>query len=125
MFSKDGTIGIAVVVDSDFPPCIISSGIVRICIKEGFNPFYLAFVLNSVITQFQVARKKTGSVIEHLRFSMLKEIKIPKLSQEQQEEIAILIKEYFELRKEVRQLIQKAIIEVEKVIENALKSNKE
>ena len=125
LFSKDGTIGTAVVVDSDFPRCIISSGIVRICIKEEFNPFYLAFVLNSTITQFQVAREKTGSVIEHLRFSMLREIKVPKLSQQQQEEIATLIKEHFNLRKEARHLIQKAIREVEGAIENASRSNRE
>ncbi len=124
LFSKDGTIGTAIVVDPDFPPSIISGGVVRIRIKKDFDPYYLAFVLNSILLELQVTREKTGTVIEHLRFSKLKEIKVPKLPLSQQQEIANLVREYFELRKEARQLIQKAIKEVEEAIENASSSNR-
>ena len=125
LFSKDGTIGTATVVDSDFPPFIISGGVVRIIIKKDFDPYYLAFILNSILSKLQVTREKTGTVIEHLRFSKLKEIKVPKLPPSQQQEIANLVKEYFKLRKEARQLIQRAIREVEEAIENASRSNGE
>jgi len=125
LFSKDGTIGTAIVVDSDFPPSIISGGVVRIKIKKDFDPYYLAFVLNSILSELQVTREKTGTVIEHLRFSKLKEIKVPKLPLSQQQEIANLVRECFKLRKEARQLIQKAIREVEEAIENASRSNRE
>jgi len=125
LFSKDGTIGTATVVDSDFPPFIISGGVVRIIIKKDFDPYYLAFILNSILSKLQVTREKTGTVIEHLRFSKLKEIKVPKLPLSQQQEIANLVKEYFKLRKEARQLIQRAIREVEEAIENASRSNGE
>ena len=125
LFSKDGTIGTATVVDSGFPPFIISGGVVRIIIKKDFDPYYLAFALNSILSKLQVTREKTGTVIEHLRFSKLKEIKVPKLPLSQQQEIANLVKEYFKLRKEARQLIQRAIREVEEAIENASRSNGE
>ena len=119
LFSKDGTIGTAMVVDLHFPPSVISGGIVRIRIKKGFDPYYLAFILNSIVVELQVMKEKTGTVIEHLRFSKLKETKVPKLPQSQQQEISNLIKEYFKLRKEARQLVQKAIRKVEEAIENA------
>jgi restriction endonuclease S subunit len=125
LFSKDGTIGTAVVVDSDFPPSIISGGIVRIYIKKDFDPYYLAFVLNSIITELQIMKEKTGSVIEHLRFSKLKEIRVPKFPQTQQQEIAELVKDYLKLRKESRQLVQRAIREVEEAIENAPRTDGE
>ena len=125
LFSKDGTIGTATVVDSDFPPSIISGGVVRIRIKKDFDPYYLAFVLNSILLELQVTREKTGTVIEHLRFSKLKEIRVPKLPLSQQQYVANPVREYFKLRKEARQLVQRAIREVEEAIENASSSNGE
>ena len=121
LFSKDGTIGTATVVDSDFPPSIISGGVVRIRIKKDFDPYYLAFVLNSILLELQVTREKTGTVIEHLRFSKLKEIRVPKLPLSQQQYVANPVREYFKLRKEARQLVQRAIREVEEAIEKCLK----
>jgi len=122
LFSKDGSVGMAVVVDEDFPPSIVSGGIIRIQIKRVFDPYYISFMLNSFLVELQVNRERTGTVIDHLRFSKVKEIKIPKLLRNDQQEISNLVREAFKLRKESRQLIRQAIEETEETIEHSLKT---
>ncbi len=50
---------------------------------------------------------------------------VPIIPKDKQEEIVSLVKDYFKLRKESRQLVQRAIREVEEAIENVSRTNRE
>lgn len=112
LYTKDGTIGIALVVDKDFPVSINSMGVVRLQSK-GIDPYYIALVLNSIACRSQSDREAIGAVIKHYNFTKLKNLLVPIASRQKQENIAELVKQSFSLRKEAKQLLDEATKRVE------------
>lgn len=82
-------------------------------------PEFLFLLLRSPLVKRQLERLTTGAIMSAVPKKVFGDLFIPDIPKESQQEIATLIKEYFELRKEARQLIQKAIRKVEEAIENA------
>jgi len=112
LYTKDATIGVALVADKDFPLVIPSMGVVRLQSK-GIDPYYIALVLNSIACRSQSDREVIGAVIKHYNFKKLKNLLVPIIPKQKQENIAELVKQSFALRKEAKQLLDEATKKIE------------
>lgn len=117
IYTKDATVGIAFPVGDDFNDAIISGGIIRIKPHRDLDPYYLALVLNSVLCRSQAERHSIGAVIKHYTYSKIKDLLIPILSEQTQKQISDLIRQSFLLRKESKEILEKAEREIEEFIE--------
>jgi len=117
IYTKDATVGIAFPVGDDFNDAIISGGIIRIKPYKDLDPYYLALVLNSVLCRSQAERHSIGAVIKHYTYSKIKDLLIPIVPNEIQKQISDLVKQSFTLRKESKELLEKAKKEIEEFIE--------
>jgi restriction endonuclease S subunit len=117
IYSKDGTVGRAFVIEKDNSEFIVSGGILILILRDVDN-YYLALVLNSEIVRSQAARKSIGAIIQHLSIDEVKKLQIPILPQSLQQKISSLIQQSFQLRKESKELIDRAKKEVEEMVEN-------
>ena len=116
LYTKDATIGVALVADKDFPSSIPSMGVVRLQSK-GIDPYYIALALNSIACRSQSNREVIGAVIKHYNFTKLKNLLVPIVPKQKQENIAELVKQSFSLRKEAKQLLDEATKRVKEIIE--------
>ena len=87
------------------------------------HPEFLFLLFRNPLFKRQLERLTTGAIMSAVPKTIFGSLLIPDIPKDEQQEIANLIKEYFKLRKEARQLIQKAIREVEEAIENVSSSN--
>lgn len=117
LLSKDGTIGIAYKVEEDLN--IITSGaIIHLILKDSeLDIDYLTLVLNSDIVKMQAERSSGGSIIKHWRSEDIKNVKVPVLPSQIQNEISSKVKKSFLMRKESERLINLASKSIEIAIE--------
>ncbi|MBL7058225.1 restriction endonuclease subunit S [Patescibacteria group bacterium] len=109
LLTKDGTPGIALVVDQELN-VIISGGIVRLIIKDtSYDPSYIALVINSRFGQKQIRSLAGGSNIKHLKIMDIGKIKIPLLPKDLVKQISSLAKESLNLKKKGTELKIEAI----------------
>jgi len=87
-------------------------GVVRLRSKE-IDPYYIALVLNSIACRSQSDREVIGAVIKHYNFTKLKNLLVPIVPKQKQENIAELVKQSFSLRKEAKQLLDEATEKIE------------
>lgn len=116
LFTKDGTIGISFALNEDVD-AIVSGAFLRLKPKIKINNNYLALVLNSFYCKAQIERMSGGAVIAHLKPESAMQVKIPMLSGQKQEELANKVLEALRLRKEAKELLEKAKRVVEIFIE--------
>ncbi len=116
LLTKDATPGIAYVLKENIQG-IISSGILRLKLKNKIEGEYLALCLNSIIGQTQAERDSGGSVIAHWKPEQIKNILIPILPQKIQQKIADLVQKSHEARKKAKELLEEAKRKVETIIE--------
>jgi restriction endonuclease S subunit len=117
LLTKDATPGIAYVVKEQIEG-IISSGILRLQINDSeINKEYLALCINSIIGKMQIERDCGGSVILHWKPEQVKRLQIPLLPLSTQQEIASLVQQSHEVRKEAKELLEVAKKAVEITIE--------
>lgn len=117
LFSKDGTVGIAYKVEND-TNVITSSAILHLTIKSPLVlPDYLTLVLNASVVQFQAERDSGGSILEHWKVSEIEELLIPIVDLNIQTQIAQKVQESFKLRKQSKDLLEKAVKAVDLAIE--------
>ena len=121
LLSKDGSIGIAYVVENDLE-CVLSGAILRLKIKDknSIKPQYLSLVLNSIITQLQAQRDCGGSIISHWRIEEIQNLVIPLLDSTIQEKIEVKVMQSFKLRRESKALLEQAKQKVESAIESGI-----
>ena len=118
LLSKDATPGIAYYLRDAPGKMIPAGGILRLKSKtDKIGNEYLTLVLNSVLTQEQVARDVGGSVILHWRPDQVTGTIIPVLHQEKQAEIEQKVLESFNGRKQAKDLLEHAKRAVEIAIE--------
>ncbi|WP_207660353.1 restriction endonuclease subunit S [Enterocloster bolteae] len=117
LLSKDGSVGIAYKVEKDLD--IVTSGaILHLEFKtDQFLPDYLTLVLNSLIVKMQAERDAGGSIIQHWKPSEIKKVVIPWLPIDKQEQISYKIQGSFSLRRESKELLERAKQAVEMAIE--------
>jgi len=116
LFTKDGTIGISFALNED-TEVIVSGAFLRLKPKIKINNDYLALVLNSYYCKKQIERMSGGAVISHLKPVSAMKIKIPILSDQKQEEIALMVSEALKIRKDAKYLLEKAKHSIEIFIE--------
>lgn len=119
LITKDGTIGIAHVVDNELDG-IISSGIFKLTLKDNSVPVeYLALVINSPFCRMQAERDCSGALILHWKPEDIKKLKIPILDSKLMEELADMVIRSKEARKKSQELLNTAKQRVEQLIEEA------
>ncbi|MFA5196852.1 MAG: restriction endonuclease subunit S [Patescibacteria group bacterium] len=116
LLTKDATPGIAYVLKEEVDG-IISGGILRLKLKEKIEPEYLALCINSIIGKMQATRDAGGSIINHWRPEQVKNILIPILPKQIQENIADLVRKSHESRKKSKELLEEAKRKIEELIE--------
>ena len=120
LLTRKGTFGVSTVADKESENYFISSEIFRIVTKEGINPHYLSMWLNSKPQQIIFDRIKTGGIMGHLSQEVLLQIKIPLPPLAVQNKIAEEVKRRMrkaeQLQKEAKEELEKAKLEVEKII---------
>ncbi len=118
LFSKDGSPGIAYYLKERPQKIVVSGGILRLKSKtDKVSNEYLTLVLNSITTQEQIRRDVGGSVILHWRPEQVKGTSIPILPEAKQLGIQRKMTEFFNLRKQSKQLLENAKRAVEMAIE--------
>ncbi len=116
LLTKDATPGIAYVL-KECVEGIISSGILRLSLKENIEPEYLALFINTIIGKMQVDQDSGGSIIEHWKPDQIKKLQIPILPDSIQQQIASLVQQSHEARKKAKELLEEAKQKVENLIE--------
>lgn len=116
LFTKDGTIGLSFALHEDVN-VIVSGAFLRLKPKIKINSDYLALALNSSYCKAQIERMSGGAIIAHLKPDSAMKIKIPMLSDGKQEDIAIKVSDALRLRKEAKDLLEKAKRAVEIFVE--------
>lgn len=118
LFSKDGSVGTAYMLreDADF---ITSGAILHLTVKDKNKiiPEYLTLALNSKLVQMQAERDAGGSIILHWRVSEIEKVVVPIIDFDKQREIADLVEESFQLKKQSEHLLEVAKKAVEMAIE--------
>lgn len=117
LLTKDATPGIAYVLRENIQG-IVSGGTVRLQLRnKEIDAEYLALCLNSIIGQMQAERDAGGSVIAHWKPEQIKNVLIPILPKEIQQEISDLVIQSHEARKKSKELLEEAKRKVEEMIE--------
>ncbi|RKZ33291.1 hypothetical protein DRQ33_04485 [bacterium] len=115
LFTKDATPGIAFYLSEKIKG-IVSSGILRLKLKENVEPNYLSILLNSIAIEMQIKREGGGSIINHLRPKSAMNLIIPILDKKIQQEISDKVRESHSARKEAKKLLEEAKHKVEEMI---------
>lgn len=122
--SLTGTFDKIALVPEELNGQLATTGCFIIRAKNDY-PEFLFLLFRSPLFKRQLEQQTTGAIMSAVPKTVFGNLLIPDIPKDQQEEIANLVREYFKLRKEARQLVQIAIKEVEEVIENASRSNGE
>lgn len=122
LFSKDGSVGIAHLLQKDMD-MVTSGAILHLTVmdKNRITPEYLTLALNSNLVQLQAERDAGGSIILHWRVSEIEEVVIPIIDYSKQLEISKLVKDSFSLRIYSDTLLDAAKYAVEIAIEQGEK----
>jgi len=119
LFSKDGSVGFCMVVKEN-KDSVISGGILRLKVKKGVNNFYIKTILSSSFFKILTERESIGSIIKHLTPEVFLSLKIPLPPFSVQNKIAEEIKRRMQkaesLQKEAKEELEKAKLEVERII---------
>jgi type I restriction enzyme M protein len=119
LLTRKGTFGISAVIEKD-TDYIISSEIMRLRLCGEVNPYYFSIVNNTSILQQQYKQKAVGAIMGSLSQEVLKTVKIPIPPLSIQEiivdEVNTRRKKAKELKKEARELLEKAKTKTEKLI---------
>ncbi len=118
LLTKDASPGVATLVEENID-CIVSSGVLRLLLTEKINPYYLEFVINSQFVKKQIERYCAGSVIIHWKPSQIENTEIPRLAEDQENEIADFVQQSHQLRRESKRLLEVAKTAVEIAIEES------
>ncbi|MEK7172778.1 MAG: hypothetical protein AAB740_02270, partial [Patescibacteria group bacterium] len=116
LLTKDATPGIAYVLKEKVEG-IISSGTLRLKLKQEIEAEYLALFINSILGQMQAERDAGGSIISHWKPEQVKNLIVPILSQQTQQKIAELVKKSHQARQKAQTLLAQAKQKVENLIE--------
>ena len=119
LYSKDGTIGICLEVDTS-RDYVISGGILRLKLTQEVNKSFLRFLLASSIMNILVNRQSIGAIIKHLNIDNFLNLKIPLPEIETQERIASEINKRRERVKALQQEAKEILESAKKQAENMI-----
>jgi len=116
--SLTGTFDKIALVPGELDKQLATTGCFIIRVKDDY-PEFLFLLFRSPLFKRQSEQQTTGAIMSAIPKSVFGNLLIPKIPKDKQKDIAKLVREYFDLRKEARELIKRAIMEVEEEIENA------
>ncbi len=122
LISRSGSLAIAGVVEPEWAHSVISSHLIRIRLKQIFDPYYVALFLSSVPGRIQIEQQSNGGVQPEINHPSLKSILLPMLDIGFQNEIHLNIKEFHAARKQAISLLDQAKCAVEIAIEETEKA---
>jgi type I restriction enzyme M protein len=93
VMTRAGNAGIAANVPPDLKGAVASGFLINVRLKKDINPYYIVSFLNSEYGQMQLERIASGSILQSIRSSDLKKIKIILPPKEIQESIGNKLKE--------------------------------
>ncbi|MBU4057044.1 restriction endonuclease subunit S, partial [Patescibacteria group bacterium] len=104
LITRSGTVGIPVLVTSEFDNLLISADFLKLVLNEKLgnliiNPYFIYIFLSSKLGASQAQRKLIGALQKHINTEGLSSIKIPIPSQSFQQKIEKMVKETQEKRK--------------------------
>ncbi|MDR3338511.1 MAG: N-6 DNA methylase [Candidatus Symbiothrix sp.] len=76
VMTRAGNSGIAANIPPDLKSAVASGFLINIKVKKEINPYYIVAFLNSEYGQMQLERISSGSILQSIRSSDLKKIKI-------------------------------------------------
>jgi restriction endonuclease S subunit len=117
LISMSGTIGNSCRIPKGIK-AVINQRIMRITPKN-FNNEVLPMIINSPIGEYQLNRIGTGGVQTNISSTDIKQILIPKIKEDVQEQVASMIKQSFLLKNESEHLLEVA----KKAVEIAIEEN--
>ena len=123
LFSKDGTIGLCKVLEYNFDG-IISSGILRIKVKENINNYFLSYLLKNKYMTSLFENLSIGQIIKHLNIENILNLKIPIPPLQIQKEIAEEVKKRLEKAKKLKQEANENLEKAKKEVEDVLLQTK-
>lgn len=119
LISMSGTIGNSCKIRKGIR-AVVNQRIMRITPKN-YNVDVLPLIINSIIGQLQLERIGTGGVQTNISATDIKEILVPIIADNKQEQIAELVEESFKLKAESVRLLEVA----KKAVEMAIEENEE
>jgi len=114
--SIKGSLDKTAMVVSDFDGAFASNGFFQFRSKL-VNPAYLTMLIKSDIVYLQLFREASGAILSAVTKESLKNIIIPKLGKNIQEEISKFVQNAHDKYHEAKQLLEEAKHEVEEMIE--------
>jgi type I restriction enzyme M protein len=76
VMTRAGNSGIAANIPPDLKGAVASGFLINIKVKKEINPYYIVAYLNSAYGQMQLERISSGSILQSIRSSDLKQVKI-------------------------------------------------
>jgi restriction endonuclease S subunit len=114
--TRAGNAGIASNIPPDLIGGVASGFLINIKLKKGIDPYYVVSFLNSEYGQMQLERISSGSILQSIRSTDLKKIKILLPTKEIQKEIGKKLKEAVYAAASARQKIEEASEAVTKLL---------
>jgi len=121
--SLTGTFDKIALVPDELDKQLATTGCFIIRTKNDY-PEFLFLLFRSPLFKRQLEQQTTGAIMSAVPKTVFSNLLIPDVPKDEQQQISNLVKEYFKLRREARQLVQRAVKEVEEAIENASKSGR-
>ncbi len=116
--SLAGTFDKIALVPRELDGQLTTTGCFVVRVKDDY-PEFLFLLLRTPLFKRQLEQQTTGAIMSAVPKSVFGDLLIPKIPKDKQKEIVKLVREYFDLRKEARGLIRRAIKKVEEEIEHA------
>ena len=112
VMTRAGNAGIAANIPPDLKGAVASGFLINIKLKKEINPYYIVAFLNSEYGQMQLERISSGSILQSIRSSDLKKIKIILPPTAVQQSIGNTLKEAVYAAAETRAKMEKANSEI-------------
>jgi len=122
--SLSGTFDKIALVPEELDGQLATTGCFVVRARKDYPEFLFLFFRNPLFKR-QLERLTTGAIMSAVPKTIFGNLLVPDIPKDEQQEITNLVKEYFKLRKEARQLVQRAIKEIEEAIKNVSRSNGE
>ncbi|RLE45533.1 N-6 DNA methylase, partial [Candidatus Woesearchaeota archaeon] len=120
LISRSGTVGLVSVVPKEAEGFAFGSFMIKFCLKDEINKYYVASWLNTKLQKLLTEREKIGAIQGNITIGTIGRFKIPLPPLAVQNKIAEEVKRRMQkaeqLQKEAKEVLEKAKQEVEKMI---------
>jgi restriction endonuclease S subunit len=120
LISRSGTIGIVSVVPKEADGFAFGSFMIKFCLNEKINNYYVSAWLNTKLQKLFIEREKIGAIQGNITIGAIESFKIPvppiSIQNKIADEIKMRIRKAEQLQKESKVEFEKAKLEVDKII---------